>query len=127
MSKYLGVDFGLKRIGLSLSEGELASPFKIIEVKSLQDSLNKIEDIAEKESVEYIIVGFPEGQIGRIVGKFVKLLQNKGLNVSVADETLSSKHAMAKMIKLGISKDKRRRNDDFSAAEILQNYLDEKS
>ncbi len=31
--KYLGVDFGLKRVGLAVSEGELASPLQTIEVK----------------------------------------------------------------------------------------------
>ena len=125
--KYLGVDFGLKRIGLALSEGELASPLKVIEISNLTDGVNKIKEVVDKEDVETVIVGMPEGKTGQIVEKFVKLPKREGVAVEISDETLSTKQAAANMIQTGISKMKRRVNDAYSASIILQNYLDEKS
>lgn len=122
--KYLGVDLGLRRVGLAISEGSLASPWKIVEVKGIQDAADKIIKIIRSESFDKIIVGMPEGQMGKNAQKFINLLKKERLEVFGQDETLSSQHAIASMIKMGISKKKRKFNDAQAAAEILQNYLD---
>ena len=122
--KYLGVDFGLKRLGLSFSEGQLASPFKVIQVKNFKDAVLKIEEIVKIEGFEKVIVGLPEGKIGQTVRGFINALRKKGLEIEGADETLSSKKASLKMIELNIPKERRRVNDAIAAAIILQNYLD---
>lgn len=123
--RYLGIDFGLRRIGLATSEyGQLASPWKIIEVTGFKDATNKLELILCKENFDKIIVGLPEGKIGKTVLGFIGALQKRGFNVESSDETLSSKNALSQMIKLEIPKNKRRFSDAYSAAIILQNYLD---
>lgn len=122
--KYLGVDFGLKRLGLATSEGEIASPFKTVQVKGFHDSINKVLEFAKKENVEKIIIGLPEGKMGNTVSGFINKLKKLGLVVESTDETLSSKRAVEKMIELDIPKEKRKINDDIAAAIILQNYLD---
>ena len=124
--KYLGIDFGLKRIGLALSEGELASPWQIIEVKDFSDAVEKVSKIITNENFQKIVVGLPEGKMGKNVVGFVKALKKQGFEVATADETLSSKIALDIMIKQGAGKKKRHHEDAFSAAEILQNYLDSK-
>ena len=43
--KYLGVDFGMRRVGLALSEGTLASPLKIIHGQSLDDLVAKVSEV----------------------------------------------------------------------------------
>ncbi len=122
--RYLGVDFGLRRIGLAISEGELASPWQIIEVSSFSDAIEKTSKIINENSFEEIIIGLPEGQIGKKAAKFAAALRKQGFEVKSADETLSSKKALAELIEQGAGQKKRRFKDAFSAAEILQNYLD---
>lgn len=122
--RYLGIDFGLKRVGLAISEGELSSPFKIIEVRGFKDALEQVTKLITQEGFDKIVVGLPEGKISQTVLGFVKALKRIGLDAETSDETLSSQQAIVQMIKLNIPKEKRQTNDAYSAAIILQNYLD---
>lgn len=122
--KYLGIDFGLKRIGLAISEGELASPWQILEVNNFSDAVEKISGVVKDNSFEKIVIGLPEGKMGTNVRGFIKALSKKGIKAETADETLSSKNALQTMIEQGVKEKKRRLQDAYSAAEILQNYLE---
>ncbi len=122
--KYLGVDFGLKRIGLAISEGELASAWKVVEVRNLIDAIEKISTLINLEQFDKVVVGLPEGKIGQTTVGFIKGLKKKGIDIEASDETLSSKNATSLMIEMNISKEKRKVNDDYSAMLILQNFLD---
>lgn len=122
--RYLGVDFGLKRLGLAISEGDLATPFETVRVKDLHDAVNKIAEVAQVKRAEKIIVGLPEGKIGSTVLGFINALKKIGLSVESTDETLSTRKALEKMIEIGIPKKKRQKNDAYSAAIILQEYLE---
>lgn len=124
--KYLGVDFGLRRIGLATSEGELASRWKVLTVRNLKDAIDQVAKIFKKGEFDKMVVGLPEGKTGQKVYGFINNLKKKGLEVESFDETLSSKEATSRMIQLNISEKKRRVNDDMAAAIILQNYLDAK-
>lgn len=121
--KYLGVDFGLKRVGLAISEGTLASPYKVITGANFSDLLDKIKK--EAEGFEKIVIGLPDGKMGKLVKKAIKKLKESGVDIIEADETLSTQNATKQMIELNIPKEKRRINDAYSAGIILQNYLDE--
>lgn len=123
--KYLGIDFGLKRIGLAISEGDLASPWQILEVKNFSDAVEKIVRVIKEWAFEKIVVGLPEGKMGQNVVGFVNALKRQGFEVETVDETLSSKKALQVMIEQGAARKKRHHEDAFSAAEILQNYLDQ--
>lgn len=122
--KYLGVDFGMKKIGLAISEGQLASPYKVIFGKGMDDLIKKIERIIREEDFEKIVVGLPEGLIGQYTEKFINKLIRDDFDVISVDETLSSQKALEMMIQSGKSKKRRRQNDAVSAALILQDYLD---
>lgn len=123
--RYLGIDFGLRRIGLATSEhGELSAPWKVLEVRSFKDALTKIKEELLVERFDKIIVGLPEGKIGKTVLGFIKALESSGFNVESEDETLSTKKAISQMIDLEIPKRKRRISDAYSASIILQNHLD---
>lgn len=122
--KYLGIDFGLRRIGLATSQGEIASSWKIIEVKNLRDGISKISSIIKSDNFSKVIVGLPEGNMGKNVIRFINSLKRLGIDVETTDETLSSKNATSLMVDLNIPKEKRKINDSFSAMIILQNYLD---
>lgn len=122
--KYLGIDFGLRRIGVAISDGEIASPFKILEVRNLKDGVRKILELVKSEGFDKVVVGLPEGKTGRMVNGFINQLKKNGLNVIETDETLSTKQALENQILTGVSRKKRTINDDIAAAIILQNYLD---
>ena len=126
---YLGIDFGEKKIGLSLSAGEIARPFLVLRVKSPELGIAEIKEICEEEEVEKIIVGFPESDKNSEIAAKIKqfaanLSQAINLPLVFQDETLTSYEALQKMIVSGKSMKKRRKEDAFAAAIILQDYLD---
>jgi len=122
--KYLGIDFGLRRIGLATSEGNLAAPLKIIEVKGFKDAVERVIQEAVEGGFDKIVVGLSEGKMGETISGFVSALKKRGLDVETIDETLSTYQAISQMIELNIPKAKRQRSDDTAAALILQNWLD---
>lgn len=125
--KYLGIDFGLKRIGLAISEGEIASPWQILEVRNFSDAVEKVSKIIKEGKFDKIIVGLPEGKMGKNVIGFVNAFKKQGTEIETADETLSSKRALEALIEQGVGQKRRKFQDDYSAAEILQNYLEQTS
>lgn len=127
--RYLGVDYGLKKMGLAISEGQIASPLKVVEISSLADAIAKISQVIKTEEVERVIVGIPEsGQAKNIAKKFTHELTQKLdkelVSVIEADETLSSASAKNLMIDLGVGEKARQKEDAYSAVIILQNFLD---
>lgn len=127
--RYLGLDYGLKKVGLALSEGQIASPFKVIEVNSLKDAVNKISQVIDKEQIERVVIGIPDsGESKSAVKKFIPALKvelkNDLVSIIEADETLSSSSARDMMIDLGMGEKARGKEDAYSASIILQNFLD---
>ncbi len=57
----LGIDFGLKRVGLAVSDrtGTLVSPYKTIERTTRNALFDELLEIIQKEAVETIVVGLP--------------------------------------------------------------------
>lgn len=121
--KYLGVDFGLRKIGLAVSEGELASPLGVIHIKNKTEAVKRIEEVVKKNNINKIVIGLPDSGVRSDILKIAAHLR-KNIPTEIVDETLSSLHAKTQMIELGINKKKRIEEDAFSAALILQEYLD---
>ena len=123
LEKYLGIDWGQKRIGLALADSEtkLATPFKVVK------NLSEVLDIIEKEGINEIILGLPlkmkntKSETQAEFRNFKNNLKAKvNLPVLEVDERLSSKAADA------LSKDKKAKalRDALAAMLILQSYLD---
>lgn len=125
--KYLGVDYGKRKIGLAISDGQIASPLKVIEVNSLADAINKLTAVIEKEDIKRVVIGVPEGDTGVMVRKFCReferTLQDKQVEIIETDEILSSQDARKMMIDLNLSKKDRKEEDAYSAMLILQRFL----
>lgn len=126
--KYLGVDYGLKKVGLAVSEGQVASPLKVIAISSLKDGLEKVGHEVKKEEINRVVIGVPEGKMGKIAKGFANELRNKYKDEQVqiieTDETLSTKDAQNLMITLGVGQKDRQQEDAYSAMLILQQFLD---
>lgn len=127
--RYLGIDYGLKKVGLALSEGQIASPLKVVDINSLADAVNKITHTIKSEGIDRVVIGVAEsGEARSAVKKFISKLKSdyKDQQVSIieADETLSSAAAKDLMIDLGVGEKARQKEDAYSATIILQNFLD---
>lgn len=132
MGRILGIDFGMKRIGLARSDPMkmIASPFKTIQAgKNLGETVDFV--IKELEGIELIVLGLPlllsgrDSDTTRKVREFATLLEEKsGLPLVLWDERLTSKQVEKLMIEGNVSRKKRAaRVDTMSATLILQNYL----
>ena len=133
MGKCLGIDFGLKRTGISISDesNKIAFPLKTVKSDTL---INEIEDINKTDTIEKIIIGKPydlKGNISSIetnILSLVKLLTIKFPNILVyrIDERFTSKIAKQTILNSGVPMMKRRDKeniDKVSATLILQSYL----
>ena len=120
--KYLGIDWGEKRIGLALADEEtsLALPFKTV------GSLAELLEVIKEEEIDEIVLGSPKKMSGAAANNplwlaFVEELKIKsGQEIHLLDERLSSLAADALS---GEKKDKAER-DEIAATIILQDYLD---
>ncbi len=133
MGKCLGIDFGLKRTGISISDesNKIAFPLKTVKSDTL---INEIEDINKTDTIEKIVIGKPYDLKGNILSietnilSLVELLNIKFPNILVyrIDERFTSKIAKQTILKSGIPMMKRRDKeniDKVSATLILQSYL----
>lgn len=135
LKRFLSIDFGLKRIGLALSDPLLifAYPFKTI--FNDQELWNNLSSVIKEKNIEKIILGYPlksdgsKSTVTENVLKFKKELEKKfNIEVILRDESFSSSMAKEKIIESVNKKSKRRDKgliDRNSAAIILQEYLDE--
>lgn len=121
--RYLGIDFGLRKIGLAISEGEIAAPFIVLHVKSKEDAVKKIREIIGKERIDEVVIGIPESGKVTKTAALVSVI-TLGIPVHKVDETLTTYHAKRQMIAQGLGRKKRTEEDAYSAALILQDYLD---
>ena len=118
--KYLGIDYGRRKIGLAVSDGKLAEPLKVIRYKDLIVSIEQIKNVIKREKIEKVVVGMSEGDMAEESKRFAKML-----NAEMHDETLTSIDAITLSIQGGVKRKKRREMEDAYAATImLQNYLD---
>lgn len=117
---YLGVDYGRKKIGLALGNDVLAEPYKVIKVDSFEDAVKKVLQVIQVLQVQQVVVGIAENEIAGEQIKFAK-----AVNAKTFDETLSTYDAQKLSIESGISRKKRKLNEDaFAATIMLQSYLD---
>ncbi|MBI2640780.1 MAG: Holliday junction resolvase RuvX [Candidatus Sungbacteria bacterium] len=127
--RYLGIDYGTKRIGIALSDqgGRVAFPKKVIANRGGERAVTEIKTIIEREKVSEIVVGLPvsldgrETEIMKEARHFAEILQ-QGLSIPVHLENEMLTTHMAK--RDGIKKE---HIDEAAAALILQAYLDKQN
>jgi putative Holliday junction resolvase len=123
MEKYLGVDWGEKRIGLATADEEIGLALPLGTVANLTGLIQTITE----EEITMLVVGRPykigglEIKLSPDYLKFLELLKKQvTIPIFEIDERFSSKEADA----MGGSKKMRAGRDAIAAALILQNYLD---
>ncbi|MCH8474305.1 MAG: Holliday junction resolvase RuvX [Opitutales bacterium] len=137
MDKYLGIDYGERRIGLSFGdELGLAFPEQPANQDSPEDRFRHLEHIIKSRRITRLVVGMPyhmngaKGAKAREAEAFGEELARRfGMPVDYVDERLSSSEAKARMGKKFRDDPAFRKTgqlDSAAATLILQDYLDEK-
>lgn len=134
--RYIGLDFGTKTIGISISDRTnlIASSYKLIEYKNNDYTtvIEELRNIIKLNSITTLILGLPKNMnnsIGERATETIKFKDyiEKELNIDVVleDERLTTKEAHKTLIEANMSRKKRKKNvDKVAASFILQNYLD---
>lgn len=133
-TKLLGLDLGLRRIGVALSDGEVVASQDTIRYYNRDEAIGKILEICRVEGIEKIILGLSKNKSSEaedMVRSFA-LEINKLMPVPIefVDETLTSKEAerVLKGLKIDIFSEKYKQEiDRISAKLILEQYLAENS
>jgi len=126
--KILGMDIGDRRIGIAITDKDrkLSIPHSVINNdRSFEQNLDRI---LEENIIDKIVVGMPytlKGEIGKQGKKVIdfvdKNIINSGIEIIYMDERFTSKIPLINSID---KKKIKKQIDKFSAALILQNYLD---
>ena len=132
--KAMGIDFGMARIGIALSDDTkfLASPFETYRRKGDELDIVHLKEIITTKKVDEIVCGLPmnmagvEQEIAQKTREFMSLLQQScDIKVTFVDERLSS--LMAEEMLKETERDWKKRKeklDAVAASIILQDYLD---
>ncbi len=132
--KAMGIDFGLARIGIALSDDTkfLASPYVVYKRKNEEQDISYLCDLIKTKNVDEIVCGLPmnmqgeEQKIASLTREFMqKVAENTNVKICFEDERLSS--VMAEDMLKQTEKDWKKRKeklDSVAASIILQDYLD---
>lgn len=138
MTRYLGIDFGTKRIGIAISDESktLARVLLTLQAENtLEKTCNKLLKEIASYNVDHIIVGLPLHLDGNAapftkeVEKFCALLQSKiSAKIVLWDERLTTVQAERSLKEANLSRKKRTKIiDSITAVILLQSYLDYQS
>ncbi len=133
--RYIGLDLGTKTLGISTSNGIIATNYLTLRHNEDYDYLvDEVYKIILKEHIDKIVLGFPKnmnntiGERANITLEFKKKLEDKTkLEVIMEDERLTSVVANQALILENTRREKRKEKvDGLASVIILQSYLDRK-
>ena len=131
----MALDVGSETIGIAVTDPLKITvrPLKTLIRETVNLDAKKIFQLMDEQQVEKLIVGMPKhlgGERSAILEHIEPLVERLEANTEIpidwAEERLSTKHAERLMAEAGLTLAKRRKKrHEFSAAVILQWYLDE--
>lgn len=133
MSRILGIDFGIARTGIAVTDPLqiIVNPLDVVETKKIFEFL---ENYLIKENVSKIVIGQAKHQDGKDfyqenqISDLIKWLNKKHPEIEIdrQDESFTSVESREIILRSGIKKKKRQDKaliDKISAVLILQRYL----
>lgn len=122
--RYLGIDYGAKRVGIAVSDPEKAFAFPLIVLDNTENLISEISELCKSNSVEVVVVGeskdfkLKENKIMKEIEPFVDELKKVlKLPIHMHPEFLTSMEAER-------IQGKNDMHDASAAALILKSYLD---
>mgnify|MGYP002701184581 FL=1 len=136
MSKIIAIDYGLKRIGVAISDESRVLAFGLDTV-SVSDIIPFLTQLVNKEPIAVFVIGKPlqkdnpQSEIENEILRFIKKLKLIFPQIVIEryDERFTSIIAKKTIIESGINKKKRADKklvDKISATLILQSFLEKK-
>ncbi len=133
LTKYIGIDYGKKRTGISISDYDKIISFPLETVETI-NLLNYLKDLIKKEKIEKIIIGKPLKLNSKIhaleneIVDFIESINRTFPNISIhrVDERFTSKISNKILNQLETKKKIRMDKsiiDKISASLILESYL----
>ena len=137
MGRIIGIDYGLKRIGLAVTDPLqiFASPLTTVSPSEF-DSF--ITNFLKADEVDAFVIGYPVQMNNQpsasvtYINPFIKKLKKTypEKHIYLADERFTSQIAMRTMVEGGVKKKERQDKamvDKISASIILQSFLDNRA
>jgi putative Holliday junction resolvase len=131
--RYLGIDYGQKRIGLALSDpdGKIARPHGVFERDNPLADVRRLCLFAVEEGVDEVVIGHPlredgtPGETVAAVGEFLAALKSHlDLPVHLLDERYTTRAAEDALREAGLdARAVKKKVDAVAAALILQAFL----
>jgi len=120
----LGIDYGLKRIGLAISVDGIISPLEVIPNNEI--TFTRIQEVVKDYQVEKIYVGISDGNVANKTLEFVKDLDGViNLPIETVEEAVSTIEADAIYLSNKNKKRDYKKNiDSVAAAVILRRVID---
>jgi len=129
--KYLGVDYGDRRVGIAISDEnkEVSFPRSFLEYTGRKHLVAQIEKFCEQEGVNRIIIGLPimmNGEFGERAQK-TQVFHDKlkeampDMDIVLFDERLSTEFAITNLRGQGIKAKNQRDKRDAASAQIILN------
>ena len=127
--RYLGLDLGTRTLGISYSEGIIASSIKTIRYTEEEKLLNDLKEVIDFYKADILVLGLPKNMDNTIGPRALETLKFKekleSLGYKVEMQRLSTVSAHNYMIEADMSRKKRKQKVDALAATIiLQTYLE---
>ena len=137
MKRILAIDYGMRRIGLAVSDPLqiIATPLDTLRISNYEDGIKQLKAIYEKYKPITIIMGYPLGTSGnktdqtRLVDQVIESLRSS-IDVPIIswDERYTSLQAKSILQQQGRKvRDDKGMVDQLAARIMLQEYLDSQS
>jgi len=137
MGRIIGIDYGLKRIGLAVTDPLqiFASPLTTVSPAEFDGF---ITNFLKTDEVDAFVIGYPVQMNNQpsasvtYINPFIKKLKKTypEKHIYLADERFTSQMAMRTMVEGGVKKKERQDKamvDKISASIILQSFLDNRA
>lgn len=133
MGRILGIDYGMARVGLAITDilKITAQSMDTLEIKGDNEILIKrIKELMKESKLESVVIGYPRHLNGDVsetakkIDEVILKIEELGLKVVKWDERLTTVMAHKTMKELGLKqKDKKVHADRLAAMYILEDYL----
>jgi|JI9StandDraft_1071089.scaffolds.fasta_scaffold11245_2 putative Holliday junction resolvase len=139
MTTFIGLDFGLKKIGVAKAHSSLRVALPLTQIIASPKAENTVKllinHLKDYGPIEAFVIGFPlllsgeEGEMCQKVRAFASLLEEMSqIPVVLFDERLTSKQAETLLLEREMNRKKRAAYSDMTSATlILQSYLESTS
>ena len=138
MPRFLGIDYGTKRIGLAVSNAEATTALPLTTLRASGNPAKNAAAVAAQatdQDIDEFVVGLPlnmdetEGDQAKLSRTFgAALARTTGLPVHYHDERLSTATAKELLRPAELTRKKKKARLDRIAAQVmLQSFLDERS